>query len=137
MAFGPIPPGLMVLHDCPDGDNRACVNPAHLKLGTHQDNMDDAVAKGQTASGDRHPARVHPGCMASGANHGLRKHPEAAARGERHGAAKLTNEQVLAIRALVARGAAQRAVGQQFGVSQTLVGQIARRKVWAHLQEVA
>lgn len=42
---GPIPNGLFVLHRC---DTRLCVNvDEHLRLGTHQDNMDDARAKGR------------------------------------------------------------------------------------------
>jgi len=39
---GPIPPDTQVLHSC---DNRRCINPEHLRLGTNDDNVKDALAR--------------------------------------------------------------------------------------------
>lgn len=52
LANGPIPPGQCVLHRC---DVPRCVNPDHLFLGTHRQNMEDAARKGRL----RVPRRNH------------------------------------------------------------------------------
>lgn len=49
---GEIPDGICVLHRC---DTPECVNPGHLWLGTHSENMQDMISKGR---GNRHPKRV-------------------------------------------------------------------------------
>lgn len=48
---GPIPDGLVVRHKC---DNKLCVNPEHLQLGTYADNNADMKIRGRASRGQKH-----------------------------------------------------------------------------------
>jgi len=49
---GPIPSGMQILHSC---DVKLCVNPDHLRAGTHAENMAEAADRGRMARGASHP----------------------------------------------------------------------------------
>lgn len=101
-AYGEIKDNLCVLHKC---DNRRCCNPAHLFLGTYKDNAVDRQNKGRTVIPDN--------------------------RGENCGTSKLTNDQVIAIRAIT--NTLQKDIAAQFGVSVQLVSLIRNRRIWKHI----
>ena len=116
LHHGPIPAGLCVCHHC---DNRRCVNPAHLFLGTIADNNADAKAKGRTARGDRSGARTRP---------------ESIARGERQPHSKLTDQRVAVIRALLRlRAGTHQELASLFGVNKKTIWFIERGERWPHV----
>jgi hypothetical protein len=102
MFIGPVPAEALVCHTC---DTPACVNPAHLWLGTDADNAADREAKGR------------------GRN----------LRGEHLPFTKLTADDVLTIRARVAAGEGQRALGREYGMSYGAVSCIVHRRTWRHI----
>lgn len=122
VARGPIPGGLCVLHRC---DNRRCVNPDHLWLGTKGDNARDMAAKG------RQWFQVHPEL----AYRPRETHPHTTARGIRHGNAKFTEADVRTIRELYRARHSQASIARQFNVSEFAIYAIVHGISWKHLKE--
>ena len=115
-----IPDGLLVLHRC---DNRKCVNPDHLFLGTHLDNCLDKMKKGRGNVQSR-----------SGEHHWMLRNPERIARGERVWIAKMTKEKVIELRREYATGSiTQRALAVKHGIGYKNLNLILNRKTWTHI----
>lgn len=119
--FGTIPDGLFVLHDCDknyqpgDKTYRKCVNPAHLWLGTHQQNMDDMVAKKRQRVGPRDPSII--------------------SRGEKHANAKLTKDAVEFIRKCNGSATSEEATNMatMFGVTVHAIRHVLYCQSWKHV----
>ena len=107
-----VPDGLYVCHHC---DNKLCVNPNHLFLGTPQDNSDDCVNKGRRPAGfDWVPW-------------------ESRVRGVQHHSHKLNELCVLDIRFRLAAGASQSGLARDYSVRQCVISQIWFGTTWAHV----
>lgn len=111
---GPIPEGKFLCHHC---DNPPCVNPTHMFIGSHNDNMADAKAKGRMRWANTHARRIDPSLTV---------------RGERHGQARLTLNDVEEIKRRYAGGELQRVIASDYGVRQTQVSRIVRGERWAN-----
>jgi hypothetical protein len=109
LTYGPIPDGMFICHHC---DNPPCCNPAHLFLGTPQDNMDDMDRKGRRVSVSR-PADLNPN-------------------------AKLTWDDVREIRRLYrrgVRGCGSKVLAERFGTTHQSVLAIVNNRQWIEVGE--
>ena len=91
---------------CHSCDNPKCVNPAHLWIGTNRDNVNDRQRKGR-----------HTPC-----------------RGTQNGKSKLSEAEVLQIRASTGSHAE---LSRQFGVTHQVIRAIRVGQIWRHLSAVA
>lgn len=106
----------LVCHKC---DNPKCCNPAHLFLGTQQENIDDCIAKGRYITGDKN---------------GMVKHPELVTKGDKHHNAKFTDSQIIDIRKIYAEGkTSHKKLGKIYSVSANTIKDIVNGKTWKHL----
>lgn len=99
-----IPPGMQVLHKC---DNRRCVNPNHLFLGTAADNVRDMVVKGRNGW-DR-------------------------SMGAAKWNAKMTDEKVAVLRLAAEHGVLLSDLARYYGISRTQAMRIADGTSWKHV----
>jgi hypothetical protein len=88
-------------------DTPHCFNWRHLFDGTQAENVSDMMKKGRGVF----------------------------LKGSVHGNAKVNDNQVRAIRALYAAGMSEAIIAEQFGMAQTNVSSIVRRKTWKHVTE--
>lgn len=104
ISYKKIPGKMHVCHRC---DNPSCVNPTHLFLGTHRDNMEDMKKKGRTRlisqSGTSNPR------------------------------SKLTESQVIEIRNRWRNGETLILLAKEFGISKSNAFYVANRIYWKHV----
>ena len=100
--YGDLPSDLHVCHKC---DNRACVNPAHLWVGTQAENNRDCLEKGRHRS----------------------------PRGSERNWAVLDEEKVAYIRAQPSRRGLLYDLAKQFGVKHSTIHAARGKRVWKHV----
>lgn len=106
LTVGPIPAGMVIMHKC---DNRKCVNPNHLCLGTQKENIHDMIAKGRKAPIYR--------------------------QGSLNGRATIAEDDIRYIRAVAVkgRGGNVQMLAEKYSITTTQVLSILSKKSWSHI----
>ena len=92
--------GYVVRHTC---DNKKCINPDHLEIGTQRQNIDDAMERGLTPKGSSIPS------------------------------SKLSESDIPVIRQRLSSGETCTNIAKSYGVSHTVISLIKRNKTWKHV----
>lgn len=106
LTHGDIPTGILVLHKC---DNRKCVRPEHLFLGTDKDNCDDMWKKNRQQ------------------DYSIQE------RGSARWAAKLTESDIPVIRKRRQTGEKLSDIGHDYGVTKAVIWEIVSGRAWKHV----
>lgn len=120
---GNIPENLFVCHTC---DNRKCINPDHLWLGTRRENIQDASKKGRLPGGPGH--KPSPDVIEK-----LLKSRKPFPNGEQHPTSKLKKEDIIHIRKLLDEGIKQTDIAKKFNVCSGVISQIKHKRTWSHV----
>lgn len=99
-CFGDIPEGMFICHKC---DNKKCINPEHLEVGTHEKNVQDAVDRGLYRIGESHPN------------------------------SKLTESEVVSIKIMLSSGMKNIDIAKVTNAHKDTVSDIKRGKAWKHV----
>ncbi len=110
LYVGKITNDLHVLHKC---NNKQCVNPDHLYLGTEYDNTQDKIKDGNFY----------------GYGSGTLKNR----KGQEHPASKLKDVDVIKIKRLLKEGAYQHTIAAMFNVTRRAIGLINTGENWSHI----
>jgi hypothetical protein len=105
LTNGEIPKGLSVCHRC---DNRKCVNPDHLFLGTQKDNIQDCVKKGRAIRSN----------------------------GNNHYCHKLKEENIHEIVYMFHNGYSSKKIAKIFNVSPSTIRKVVNNKTWKHVDRM-
>jgi uncharacterized protein YeaO (DUF488 family) len=109
---GSIPPGMQVLHSC---DTTLCVNPAHLSVGTNQENIEDSVRKGRRIGVTRRRPR------------GLKYRPKTLE--SRAKVMRIQPADRLVVKELAAQGMKHGEIAARYNVSVTTIYNIAKDRL--------